>query len=90
MVDESKRTFFKDLFREVAHNAAAAFREGGEEQERTEQMGEFFQSYESSYALTLCYPDDILLATARTEGIPCEGRERIDIVKDLFEKKGWF
>jgi len=88
MVDEARRSFFKRLFSEVVQNAATGFRAGQEEQKRSEEMDRFFESYESSYALTLCYPDDILLETARREGIPCEGREKIDIVKDLFERKG--
>ncbi|MBI5572654.1 MAG: hypothetical protein HY914_22110 [Desulfomonile tiedjei] len=88
MVDEARRSFFRRLFCEVVQNATTAFRAGQEEQKHTEDVDQFFESYESSYALTLCYPDDILLETARREGIPCEGRERIDIVKDLFQRKG--
>ena len=45
-------------------------------------------SYENSHTLTLCYPDDILLETARREGIRVEGRDKLEIVKELFEKKG--
>jgi hypothetical protein len=88
MVDEAKRGFFKSLFREVVQNATTAFKD--EEAKPAEDMDRFFESYESSYALTLCYPDDILLETARLEGIACEGREKIDIVKELFQKKGGF
>lgn len=51
---------------------------------------DFFKSYESSYALTLAYPDDILIATAHQHGIDTEGREKKEIVKELFEKYGGF
>jgi hypothetical protein len=53
-------------------------------------LNEFFESYESSYALTLNYPDDILIETARMEGISVEGREKIDIVRELIKKKGGY
>jgi len=89
MVDEKRRTFFRDLIREVVRNATAAFESGQEERKREEELDAFFESYESSYALTLCYPDDILIETARMEGVAFEGRERADIVKDLLRKKGW-
>lgn len=90
MVDEARRAFFKSFCREVVQNATTALKGGQEDARSDEGMDKFFESYESSYALTLAYPDDILLETARQEGIPCEGREKIDIVKDLFQKKGGF
>ena len=48
----------------------------------------YFESYDSSYALTLAYPDDLLLETARRHGIETEGREKNEIVKELFKKHG--
>jgi len=44
---------------------------------------EFFSSYETSYSMTLAYPDDILIESARTVGIPVDGREKLDIVRDM-------
>lgn len=44
---------------------------------------DFFSSYETSYSLTLAYPDDLLMESARAVGIAVEGREKIDIVKDM-------
>jgi hypothetical protein len=90
MHNPERRVFFGDLLRHVVHNATSAFREGMEEQRRLEDLEQFFESYESSYALTLCYPDDILMETARSLGILCEGREKIDIVKELILTKGGF
>jgi hypothetical protein len=86
MVDKSRRSFFGNLFKELVRDSVSAFENGREQARGDEEFDEFFSSYESSYALTLCYPDDILLETARKEGIPCEGREKADIVKDLFLK----
>jgi hypothetical protein len=40
--------------------------------------------------LTLAYPDDILMETARLEGIEIAGREKSAIVRELFLKKGDF
>jgi hypothetical protein len=88
MVDETKRHFFRSLVREVLRDGAGAFREGFREAVHKDELDRFFGSYESSYALTLCYPDDILLETARREGIECRGRDKIDIVKELIVKKG--
>jgi hypothetical protein len=88
MVDESRRSFLGNLFKELVKDSVAAFGDGCEKAREEEDFDNFFSSYESSYALTLCYPDDILMETARNAGIECEGREKIDIVKDLFRKKG--
>jgi hypothetical protein len=91
MVDKSKRQLFSKKFflREVG-KAIAAFESGVREAEEKADFDKFFDSYESSYALTLAYPDDILLETARREGIATDGREKIDIVKELFQKKGGY
>jgi hypothetical protein len=89
-MNRSRRSFFRDLFCETARGVVGGFESERREQEKREEFDRFFDSYESSYALTLCYPDDILLETARKEGIKCEGREKLDIVKDLILKKGWF
>jgi hypothetical protein len=44
---------------------------------------DFFTSYETSYSMTLAYPDDILIESARAVGIPVDGREKLDIVRDM-------
>ena len=88
MVDLAGRSFFKRLIREMVQSATTACRAGREEQKHPDEMDRFFASYESGYALTPCYLDDILLETAPRVGIPCEGREEIVIVKDLFRQKG--
>jgi hypothetical protein len=88
MIDSSKRQFFKQGFLSQVGAIAAGFREGVAEAKRQEEFDRFFESYESCYALVLAYPDDILIETARREGIVVEGREKIDIVKELFIKKG--
>lgn len=90
MIDESKRQFFKRGFLGQISGIVAGFQEGVAEVERKEEFDRFFDSYESCYALVLAYPDDILLETARKEGVAVEGREKIDIVKELFIKKGGY
>ena len=87
MTDQSKRQFFRELMRQGAATVAA-FREGVEQARHQRETAAFFESYENSYALTLAYPDDILLETARRAGIRIEGREKKDIVRELFEKQG--
>jgi hypothetical protein len=90
MEHNSRRSFLVGLFKDVVQNTVVAFEQGVEEVRKKDRLNEFFSSYESSYALTLNYPDDILLESARMEGIEIEGRERLEIVKELFLKKGGF
>ena len=89
MTNHGRRHFLKGLFREGV-KTLAAFQDGREEARRAEERNAFFESYESSYALTLAYPDDILLETARKNGIETEGREKNDIMKELFENHGGY
>lgn len=90
MVDQQKRNFFRRLFRETVGKALTEFERGFEEARNKETLDSFFESYESSYALTLNYPDDILIESARLEGIDVEGRSKLEIARELFEKKGDF
>ena len=84
MTDQSRRAFFRGFVEETLARTLGAFQSGLEEKRREEDLEAFFSSYESSYALSLNYPDDIILESARMAGIPTEGREKIEIVKDLF------
>ena len=90
MVDKSKRDFCTRYFLRQIGEIIQGFEAGVEEAEQKENFDNFFKSYESSYALTLAYPDEILLETARSYGIETEGREKNDIVKELLEKKGGY
>jgi hypothetical protein len=67
-----------------------AFENGMRSVQERHNFETFFDSYESSYALTLAYPEEILIETARKEGIAVEGREKNASVKELFEKKGGY
>lgn len=87
-MDKSKRHFLTHYLRLQAGNCIESFRAGLQAVQEREEFDKFFESYESSYALTLAYPDDILLETARMNGIEIEGREKIDIVKELMMMKG--
>jgi len=87
-MDKNKREFLTDYPRLQAGNFIESFRAGLQAAKEREEIDRFFESYESSYALTLAYPDDILLETARMNGIKTEGREKIDIVKELIMMKG--
>ena len=90
MADESKRLFFPRYLRQLMGEVIAAYEEGVKEVNRKTDFERFFESDESSAALTLAYPDDILMETARREGIEITGRKKSDIVKELFLKKGGF
>jgi hypothetical protein len=90
MHDLDKRQFFKKFFRESVLKPIAAFKSGIQEVDTNTNLDEFFKSYESSYALTLNYPDEIIIETARMEGIDVDGREKIEIIRDLIKKKGGY
>jgi hypothetical protein len=86
MVDKNKRLFFRRGWLNQVGKIVSGFQEGMQEAEQEAAFERYFESYESSYALTLAYPDDILLETAKQHGIETEGREKNDIVKELFKK----
>ncbi|MGD2099987.1 MAG: hypothetical protein PVG35_20625 [Desulfobacterales bacterium] len=88
MVDQNKRLFFRRGWLRQVGKVVSGFQEGMREAEQQDTFERYFESYESSYALTLAYPDDILLETAKRHGIETEGREKNDIVKELFKKHG--
>jgi len=90
MTDNSKRRFLSKYFLHQVGRCLRGFEGGIEEACQKEEFDRFFESYESSYALTLAYPDDILIETARKYGIETENRPKKDIVKELFIKKGGF
>lgn len=89
-MDKSKREFCKKYFLQQALNIAAGFKDGVRAAKEKEDFESFFDSYESSYSLTLAYPDEILLDTAHKYGVETEGREKIEIVKELLKKKGGY
>jgi hypothetical protein len=88
MIDRNRRQFFKrGLLKQLA-GIVAGFQDGMATADRKDSFERFFESDESCYALTLAYPDDLLLETAKLNGIETEGRDKKDIVKELFLKKG--
>jgi len=87
-MDPSKRGFFTRTLARQIGKTIQGFRDGLQEAEDEQALNEFFDSYESSYSLTLAYPDEILLESARQHRIEIEGRDKKEIVKELFEKHG--
>jgi hypothetical protein len=90
MTDNGRRRFLSKYFLHSVGRCLQGFEEGVAEARQKEDFDRFFESYESSYALTLAYPDDILLETARNCGVETENRSKKDIIKELFVKKGGF
>ena len=88
MVDRDRRHFFTRCLARQIGEIVHGFKTGVAEARRREEFDNFFSSYESSYALTLAYPDDILIETAHRNGIITDDRDKMDIVKELFIKKG--
>lgn len=86
-MESNRREFLRNFLHHTARQVLTEFDAGAGEGVEAEYFSEFFDSYESSYALTLNYPDDILLETARQEGIEVKDREKIDIVREMFMKK---
>ncbi len=86
MTDQGRRSFFGDLIREGA-KTLAEIRGNLEEAREEAEADKFFDSYQSSYALTLC-EEELMLESARLAGIETEGRDRNQIAKELFAKQG--
>jgi hypothetical protein len=89
-MDKERRKFLRQSWIRQLASVVGAFQEGMSEARQQQDFESFFESYESSYALTLAYPEEILIETARKEGIAVEGRDKNEIVKELFEKKGGY
>jgi hypothetical protein len=86
MTDQSKRLLLPQMIQflgEVAEN----FQEGINEARRKFALEDFFDSDESRTAFL---SDDILIETARLEGIETTGRDKIEIARELLIKKGGF
>jgi hypothetical protein len=90
-----RRDFFRDIFGETLRSSVKGFdglREAFSDVNDTIQdaidgtsmaTGEFFDSYELSYSLTLAYPREMFEQMARVQGIAYEGVETIEIAKEL-------
>ena len=85
MHDQGRRSFFSDLLREGA-KALVQFHDTMEEARQEAQAKKYFDTYESSYALTLC-EEELMLDSARLAGIEIEGRDRNEIARELFAKQ---
>jgi hypothetical protein len=87
-MDKSKRQFLRrGLMNQVA-GFVAGFQEGVSTVGRREEFERFFESDESCYALSLAYPEDILIQTAKRYGIETDGHDKKEIVKELFLREG--
>lgn len=89
-MDRNRRSFCKRYLLQQISNVTKGFGDGLKEAEECMAFDNFFDSYESSYSLTLAYPDDILMETARQHGIETEGRDKKAIVKELFKLHGGY
>jgi len=87
MPNGSRRHFLSKYLLHQAGRCLKGFEEGMEMGRQKAEFDKFFESYESSYALTLAYPDEILLETAKNCGIETKNRSKRDIVKELILKR---
>jgi hypothetical protein len=85
MADQGRRHFFRDLMRQGGRSWAA-FQEGREEARHNAEQEAFFDSYESCYALTLA-EEELIMDSARQAGIQTDGRDSIEVTKELFQKQ---
>lgn len=49
-------------------------------------LRDFFKDYKSSYSLSLAYPEELWVATAKSIGIDVEGKDRLQLAKEVFTK----
>jgi len=52
----------------------------------TPGKGDFFDSYEMSYSLTLAYPREMFEQMARDNNLPYQGVETIEIANELYKR----
>lgn len=52
----------------------------------TPGKGDFFDSYEMSYSLTLAYPREMFEQMARDQAMPYEGIETIELANELYKR----
>ena len=83
MADRTRRRFLGKYFLNQIGRCLRGFEEGLDEAGQENELDKFFESDESSYALTLAYPDEILLETAKNKGIVVANRSKREIVKEL-------
>lgn len=53
-------------------------------------LDEFFVDYRSSYSLSLAYPESLWKATAEKMGIDIKGKDRLELVKEVYSKSDSF
>jgi hypothetical protein len=91
-----RRTFFRDGERRALAAAVECVEKVGEIRRELSEITEvlstvgedvmesFFDSYEESCSLTLAYPREFFEPMAEKAGIPHQGRETLEIVRDLY------
>lgn len=87
MTDNGRRAFLSKYFLHQVGRCLRGFEHGIDESRKADNFEKFFESDESSYALTLAYPDEILLETAKNYGIDIDGRSKREIVRELMLKR---
>ncbi len=68
---------FRDLFHEI--NESLEIDDVG-----LDFFKDFFKDYNSSYSLSLAYPESMWKLTAEHMGIDTEGKDRLQLAKELF------
>lgn len=87
MSDKGRRKFLSSFFQKETIDCLRGFSKGLREAKQNHDFEKFFESDESSYSLTLAYPDEILIETAKKYGIEVENRPRREIVKELLKQR---
>ncbi len=49
-------------------------------------LRDFFKDYNSSYSLSLAYPESLWKITAESIGLETEGKDRLQLAKEIFTK----
>jgi hypothetical protein len=68
---------FRDLFHEINENLEI-------DDIGLDFFKDFFKDYNSSYSLSLAYPESMWKLTAEKMGIDTEGKDRLQLAKELF------
>lgn len=55
-----------------------------EEEQLFDFLRDFFNDYNSSYSLSLAYPESLWKITAENMGLAVEGKDRLQLAKEVF------
>lgn len=90
MKNQSVRDELVDLARELYQTYREVKDTFASIEEELNFLDKFFNDYKSSYSLSLAYPESLWIATAEKLGITTEGKDRLQLAKEVYARTKGF